>query len=337
LNLTLHKKTSGSHNYSVDKHGKWVRLWNAYEQVLWSVGHVLKSIVHCITRTVKTQEDGFVLIAVIWIAGLLAVTATAFLSLTTSQIFLARNVSESVLLDGAASGMATLASFELAQSNPMQRSPQWQSCSWNADITVNIRIQDQGGLVDLNTANPDLMLALLSGLTRNPQRARKIYAEIQDFKDPDQLSSSGGQEPAQYDGKSYGPKDAPFETPFELDQIPSLSDDEFIALQYLVTVQSQQSGLDLAIAPRELVVLLKAGIISGVDVQQFNTPSAARIYAIEAIATRKGGGVFERRTVINLLRQPEKPFAILEWRRANSIPNDQSTPKPERPCFNVRS
>jgi hypothetical protein len=72
-------------------------------------------------------------------------------------------------------------------------------------------------------------------------------------------------------------------------------------------------------------------------VQQFNTPSAARIYAIEAIATRKGGGVFERRTVINLLRQPEKPFAILEWRKASTIPNDQNTPKPERPCFNVRS
>jgi general secretion pathway protein K len=298
---------------------------------------VLKSTTHYITRIAKSREDGFVLIAVIWIAGLLAVSAMAFLSMTTAQIFLARNIGESLVLDGAASGMATLASFELAQSNALQQSPQWQSCTLNADITVNFRVQDQGGLVDLNTANPDLMLALLSGLTRNPARARNIYAEIQDFKDPDQLLSSGGQEPTQYAGKSYGPKDAPFETPFELDQIPSLSDDEFQALQTLVTVQSQQSGLDLAMAPKELDVLLKAGLTSGVDVQQFNIPSPARIYAIDAIAKRKGGGTFARRTVINLLRQPEKPFAILEWRRATRFPDELSIPKPARPCFNARS
>ena len=298
---------------------------------------MLTSIKHYITIAAKSREDGFVLIAVIWIAGLLAVTATAFLSLTTSQIFLARNVAESQILDGAASGMATLASYELAQSNSAQKSPVWQSCVWNADITVTFRIQDQGGLADLNTANPDLMLALLSGLTRNPARARNIYQEMQDFKDPDQVSSTGGEEPAHYDGKSYGPKNAPFETPFELDQIPSIDNDEFVALQNFVTVQSQQSGLDLIIAPKQLEGLLKAGIVAGVDVQKFNIPSPARIYAIDAIARRKGGGTFQRRTVINLLRQPEKPFAILEWRRVNSSSDDQDGPTPTQPCFNARS
>jgi general secretion pathway protein K len=298
---------------------------------------VLNSIRHYILSIAKSREDGFVLIAVIWIAGLLAITATAFLSLTTSQIFLARNVAESQVLDGAASGVATLESYELAQSNTAQETPQWKSCAWNADISVSFRIQDHGGLVDLNTANPDLMLALLSGLTRNPARARRIYAEIQDFKDPDQLSSSGGQEPSEYAGKTYGPKDAPFETPFELDQIPSLSDDEFQALLSFVTVQSQQSGVDLSKAPQELKVLLKAGGTAGVDVQQFNIPSPARIYAIDAIAKRKGGGTFARHTLINLLRQPDKPFAILEWRRTNNYPNALSIPKPARPCFSARS
>jgi general secretion pathway protein K len=298
---------------------------------------VRRLIKHYINAVAKSREDGFVLIAVIWISGLLAVTATAFLSLTTSQIFLARNVAESQVLDGAASGMATLTSYELAQSTVVQQPPQWKNCVWSREITVSLHVQDQGGLVDLNTANPDLMLALLSGLTKNPERAQKIYEEIQDFKDPDQVSFSGVQEPALYAGKSYGPKNAPFETPFELDQIPSINDDEFIALQGLVTVQSQQSGLDLAAAPKELTNLLKTGIAGGIDVQQFNIPSPARVYAIDAIAQRKGGGSFQRRTIINLLRQPEKPFAILEWRRASTFPNDKNVPPPTQPCFNARS
>ncbi len=298
---------------------------------------MLKLIKHYMKATAKSREEGFVLIAVIWIAGLLAISATSFLSLTTSQIFLARNVAESQMLEGAASGMATLASYELAQSNSTQKSPLWQNCVWNAEVTVSYRIQDQGGLVDLNTANPDLMLALLSGLTRNPERARQIYEEMQNFKDPDQVASTGGEEPEQYKEQSYGPKNAPFETPFELDQIPGIDDDEFVALQNFVTVQSQQSGLDLTLAPKKLEVLLKAGITAGVDVQQFNIPSPARIYAIDAIARRKGGGAFQRHTVINLLRQPEKPFAILEWRRANSLSNDQEGPASIQPCFNARS
>jgi general secretion pathway protein K len=298
---------------------------------------VRRLIKQYINAVAKSREDGFVLIAVIWIAGLLAVTATAFLSLTTSQIFLARNVTESMILDGAASGLATLKSYELSQSNVLPPAPTWTSCRWNAEVTVTFGVKDQGGLIDLNTANPGLMLALLSGLTKDAGRAQKIYEEIQDFKDPDQMSFLGGQEPALYSGKSYGPKNAPFETPFELDQIPSIDDDEFIALQGLVTVHSQQSGLDLAVAPKELTNVLKAGIAAGLDVQQFNIPSPARVYAVDAIAQHKGGGTFQRRTIINLLRQAEKPFAILEWRRANTFPIDKDVPLPTQPCFNVQS
>jgi general secretion pathway protein K len=307
------------------------------KSLFWSARHMLASMKHFLVGATKPREDGFVLIAVIWIAGLLAVTATAFLSLTTSQIFLARNVTESQVLDGAASGMATLASYDLAQSNTVQGAPQWTNCAWNREIAVTIHVQDQGGLVDLNTASPDLMLALLSGLTKSRDRARNIFEEMQDFKDPDQVSVSGGQEPTIYIDKSYGPKNAPFETPFELDQIPSIADNEFITLQQFVTVQSNQSGLDLTAAPIELVDLLKSGIGAGRDVQQFNIPSPARVYALDTTARRTGGGIFQRHTVINLLRQPEKPFAILEWRRASSFSSDNDQPPATRPCFNARS
>ena len=176
-------------------------------------------------RAHQNRDDGFVLIAVIWVAGLLAVSATAFVATTTAQIFLARNVSEEMRLDGAASGVATLRAFNLSQPDAkLSGVSKWQTCSWDTDTSVVWRVQDQGGLVDLNTANPDLLLGLLTGLTKNPQLARKIQDAMQDFKDPDQIVASGGAEPTVYKDKSYGPKNAPFETPFELDQIPEISD-----------------------------------------------------------------------------------------------------------------
>ncbi len=278
------------------------------------------------------------LIAVIWIAGLLAVSATTFVAMTTAQIFLARNVSEEMRLDGAANGVATLTAYNLSQPDAkLSGVSKWQTCSWNTGISVVWRVQDQGGLVDLNTANPDLLLALLTGLTKNPQLARRIQDAMQDFKDPDQIVASGGAEPTFYEGTSYGPKNAPFETPFELDQIPEISDELFLALQNFVTVQSQQQGVDLTVAPDELQVFLKAGIQSGLDIQQFNVPSPARVYAIDAIAQRSGGGTYHRRAMVNLLRQPEKPFAVLEWRRSNKAVADKTKTKPGSPCFSARS
>lgn len=286
----------------------------------------------------QNPDDGFVLIAVIWIAGLLAVSATAFVATTTAQIFLSRNVSEQMRLDGAASGMAALTAYNLSQpDSTISKISKWQTCAWNTDNSIMWRVHDQGGLVDINTANPDLLLALLTGLTKNRQLAYKIQAEIQDFKDPDQIAASGSSEPTLYEGKIYGPKNAPFETPFELDQIPEISDELFLTLQNFVTVQSQQQGIDLTVSPDGLQDLLKAGVQSGVDVQQFNVPSPARVYAIDAIAYRTGGGTYHRRAVVNLLRQPEKPFALLEWRRSNASSTDKAATNPSMPCFNARS
>jgi general secretion pathway protein K len=286
-------------------------------------------------NTADASNAGFVLIAVIWIAGLLAISATAFVAATTAQIFLARNVSEGMRLDGAASGVARLVAYRLALPEAQTAGPpQWLSCRWSKDIEVMFQVQDQGGLVDLNTSNPDLLIALLNGLTRDPQLSRSIHQAIQDFKDPDALAQEGGAEPGLYAGKPYGPKNAPFETPLELDQIPEISDAMFLKVQNYVTVQSQQSGIDLTLAPDDLKQVLNAGVQPGNDLQQFNQPSPSRIFTIDAVASRKAGGIFQRRAMVNVLRQPEKPFAILEWRRASTAQKPFPASKPMGPCFN---
>ncbi len=300
--------------------------------------HLIAVVTKLINSNRDAGDNGFALIAVIWIAGLLAVTATAFLTTTTAQIFLARNVSEETRLDAAASGMARLMAYNLAVlSGPFAGRPVYDSCLWSADILITQSVQDQSGLIDLNTASPNLLLALLTGLSGKADEAQQVYNAIQDYKDPDQLALSGGNEATHYDNKPYGPKNAPFETPFELDQIPQISDALFLRLQALVTVQSQQAGVDLAKAPGELLSLLNTGVQAGTDLQQFNVPSSERMFAIDVVAHRRGGGTFHRRMTINVLHQPERPFTVLEWRRADSATPDKKTANVIRSCFNGKS
>lgn len=283
--------------------------------------------------TCEDNEAGFALIAVIWITGLLAVVTSGFVVNVTSQIFLSRNIAEGKQLDGVASGITMLKAYDLAQmDNSGAAANGWKSCAWNKDIISFYRIQDQGGLVDLNTAAPELLLALLGGITRDPQLSQKIYDDIQDFKDADRLSVRGGDEPVSYQNKTNGPKNAPFESPFELDQIPAVSEELLSQLLGFVTVQSQQTGIDLSKVPDEFLASINPGLNLGTDIQTYNQPSASRIYSIDTVAIRKGGGRFHRRAMINVLRQPEKPFAILEWRRAGGGDYDKITaienPKP---------
>ena len=170
---------------------------------------------------------------------------------------------------------------------------------------------DQASLV------PKTISQSFEGLTRAPQLSRRILGDIHDFKDPDHLSAHGGDEPANYENTTLGPKNSPFESPFELDRIPSISNQLFSRLQDFVTVQSQQAGFDLDKAPEDLLVTINSGLKPGTDMQIYNQPSPTRIYTIDTVAQRGGGGRFHRKVMINLLWQPEKPFAILEWQRSS--------------------
>lgn len=285
-----------------------------------------------------TLDDGFVLIAVIWVCGLLAIIATAFTATVTSQIYATRNVTELASLASAASGMANLVAFQLASAQSEHNANgKWQTCTWNERTEIVFRIQDQGGLIDLNTASPFLVLALLQGLAGNQLGAPKILAAIEDFRDPDQQSVDAAGEQPLYEDKSYGPKNAPFVSPFELDQIPEIPDDLFLELQEFTTIHSQAPGIDLSLAPQRLLAVLSKGKAAGFDLTQFNQPSAARIFAVEAVAMGKAGGIFHRRMLVNILGQPEKPFAILEWRRARSEPLDTTLLQSIGPCIIAKS
>jgi general secretion pathway protein K len=266
-------------------------------------------------------REGFVLIAVIFITGLLAVTTTAFVANVKSNTLFARALLYNQQLESAADGMARLTAFQFATRDVEKPFPMTFVCRWNENINIQYDIQDQAGLVDLNTANPALFIAVLQGLGKPATEASAIAAAIADYKDPDAQAQDGGDEAALYKGPSTGPSDGPFMTVEELDRIPLIDNDLYTQIMPLVTVHSQQPGFDPSQAPKALLDAVganKAGL--------FASPSPVRVYAIRVTAKRERGGAFTRATIIALTGQPDRPYALLKWNVSRLVHSDKLFP-----------
>jgi type II secretory pathway component PulK len=268
-------------------------------------------------RSVK-QDAGFVLIAVIWLAGLLAVVATAFIIAVRSNNLMSSNTAQGAQAELAADGLVRLTMARLVDGGVARRNGEVFVCRWSSDIVAEISVQDQGGLLDINTAVPDLVLAVLRGLGARADDVPGIAAAIQDYRDVDRQSADGGAEPALYQFQTFGPKNAPLDAPEELDQVPEISDELLFKLLPLVSTQSQQTGFDMAVAPMVLKRALAAGGLSDTDLLKFSSPTAAKVFAIDVVATPKNGARYRRVALVALTGQQERPIATLAWQRGRA-------------------
>ncbi len=266
----------------------------------------------------KGNDDGFVLIAVIWIAGLLAVISTAFVLSVRSHTLMARNSVFNAKAEHVANGMTKYLALKLSTEifdAKLNRSGATAYCQWSPELSVAWRIQDNGGLVDINTASPQLLAALFEGLG---VKKGQSTANIVDFRDPDSVTLAGGAEPKTYDGKTYGPKNAPFVSAAELDQLPELDKDILKKLLPIVTTQSQQQGFDPRVAPEQLLKLLGASGPDDPVLNAYIAPSAQKVFEIDVLVESKQKARFFRKANIALQLQPDRPFSILSWERAQS-------------------
>ena len=286
----------------------------------------------------SNEEDGFVLVSVIWMAGLLAVVATAFAITVRSHTLSGSNIIYNTRAEYVADGMTVFTALQLANPANAGAYPKVNGeaafCVWPGETAVAISVQDQGGLVDLNTASPELMGTLLRKLGTDDGMSAGIIAALQDFRDPDQVSTDGGPEPVAYPGKPYGPKNAPFAIAGEIDQIPQISDGLLGELLPLVTVYSQQSGIDLSVAPQHILQLLSNGNSADAELAGFASPTSAKTFSIDVTAELKNGARYRRVAIISILQQPDRPFATLEWMRGGDAGDAEPLPRSGPPCVN---
>lgn len=274
----------------------------------------------------------------IWVLLFLAGALASF-TLTVRSSIQQATVSEAAAQARAlAEGGITLALHDM--SNALS------SVSWSARFpvqgqsracglalgTVVISIVDEAGKIDLNAAGEPLLRRLLSGLGTDAADAARLAAAILDYRDADSTRSPGGAELEEYRqaGRSTGPKNAPFDSTFELAQVLGFSSELAAKVRPFVTVHSGQRGIDPAKSSPELLELIgggrapTAGEPSSLHQPHSLLPtewvsvSTQRAFALRAQATAQRGATHAIEAIVRKTASRSQPLAIASWHQVDA-------------------
>lgn len=283
------------------------------------------------------RERGVALILVLWLIALLTALVGAFA--LTARVEAGQ---DSVLRGNARAQSVARAGMEYAlwrmRGTPATRwQPDGRPYDWSFDgVAVQVRIVDEGGKVDLNTASPALLAGLLRALEVEPGRAQALAAAIVDWRDRDSLQSPGGAEDPDYAsaGVAYGAKDAPFESLGELRLVLGMDADLYRRLLPNVTLYAQRAQPLPAFAPPPVLAALglevstwmaarqaPGGPGGGLGVNPAAAAATTGTYSIESRA-RLGEG---REGVLRALVRAGAPasrdsaYTVLQWEEGAAL------------------
>jgi general secretion pathway protein K len=176
----------------------------------------------CNALTTSSKEGGVALIAVLWLVSLLTLLATAVVTLSVTQRRTVQRYVETVQADMTEDSAIRVALLQLI--NPPERAvaaPIGTQTLKILDSSVDVTLELEAGRIDLNTADPDLLVALFAANGWTERAARSMVARIQDWRDPDDETREQGAESREYRaaGLSYEPRNANFESVDELRQV----------------------------------------------------------------------------------------------------------------------
>lgn len=265
----------------------------------------------------RAESSGFILIAIIWIAGLLAVITSSLTAAVRTHLLFNRNsifgTQASELADGLAQLTAWRLSVDEKREQKLSANGEWQSCTIDKQKAW-ISIQDQDGLVDLNTASPRLLNTLLNA-SLGASQAPSITAVVEDFKDANSVTAKGDAEPEFYANRDFGPSNSPFTSVDELDQIPGVTPPMFAKLTALTTVYSEQIGVSLDSAPDALLSALDV-LRKDAATSEFSAPGSSRVVRITVAVQLSNGTRFVRKAIVTKVGQPDRPYIVNSWQSA---------------------
>lgn len=300
-------------------------------------------------------ERGFALVAVIWIATLLAVVAFIFTTSVRSYISSAEADLATAGAEALAEAGVNLAVLDLVTSagiDGRRRFPVDGSsvvCRLGDGDLLTLSVRDEAGKADLNVASDGLLRALFMGLGLSRPDADARVDAIGDFKDSDSDKRLNGAETDEYAaaGMIAGPKNAAFDAVEELAGIPGFDGELVRKLRPFLTVHSGQDGIDPGSVSAELAAALRRGYEDGQDAlpslldgssplpPPFVSASTQRVFGIQSEVRTARGARFVREAVVSLVEgvssartapggrsnasAKELPYRIWRWRRGESF------------------
>ncbi|ADE16675.1 General secretion pathway protein K [Nitrosococcus halophilus Nc 4] len=289
-------------------------------------------------------ERGIALVVVLWTVTLLAVIAGNFAYTLRIESTLAANLVGRAKARALAEAGVVYAALDLLRPLQMRRfSPDGIPYRWKfGGETVRVSVRDVGGLIDLNTASRELLGGLLGAAGVAEEERDPLLDAIEDWRDPDDVPRLQGAEDEDYlaAGLPYGAKDGPFEDITELQQVLGVSLELYQRIEEFLTLYSEQSGIDPAVAPRGVLLA-----IPGIDFELIEiyleerrvrralgeappplppvgggylAQAGGLAYSVRAEAKTEGGGAAMIEAVISpgSSTSGSLPYSVLEWRES---------------------
>ncbi|MGH8479059.1 MAG: general secretion pathway protein GspK [Gammaproteobacteria bacterium] len=300
---------------------------------------------------------GVALIAVLWIVALLTVIGAGFALDMRTETTLTQELLAGARARAAAEAGVFRGIWELLKPDRRRR--------WRADGTerrwsfrsyrVIIALQNEGGRIDLNSAGAELLGALLEANGVEDERRATLVDAIQDWRDPDDARGANGAEDPEYqaEGRAAGPKNGPFNTVAELQQVLGMSRRLYERIAPALTVHSRQPKVDAQLAPPSVLRAVLTGGSGSEDALEefladkeqeadepggtgeprrlaipglnprFLSTSNGEIYTIQAMATVRRSNVASAvahvSATIRVTNQPRRPYTVLAWREGREL------------------
>lgn len=310
----------------------------------------------------KWRQRGIALVLVLWVTLLLSVIVGSFTLVSRVETLTARNLLDSTRAHFAAQAGLHYAVSVMSANDPEQEwVPDGRDFTLQIDdATVEISVVDESGRIDLNAAQREQLVSLFESVTEpgpdpkrdepeplDPRRVEELADAILDWRDPDDLVRLYGAEAVEYErvGYPYGPRNGPFASVEELQQVMGMNYELYRQVEPAVTVYSGRSEVNLAYAPRQ-VLLAQPGVTpdladryitereqTGADglppLLPGTAPTLARggsvTYSIESRAALPNGASSTLEAVVRLRPTAAgRPFSIVRWKE-----NDFSSDDPE--------
>lgn len=260
----------------------------------------------------QRQARGIALVSVLWTLILLSAVAAGVSATVRNESRHVRNLLSATQSQYAAQGAIELAVLNLlapmATRWPADGSVQHASI---ADARLRIAVFNENGKVDLNFAQQVLLDAVLTGANMHVEQRAALVDAIMDWRDGDDLRRLNGAEDSDYAdaGKSYGAKDARFETVEELLLVLGMTPAIYESVAPLFTVYSRQPIPDPAFVPSQLRDFIT-------ELGSSSPDTTESVYTVH-VEARVGDDVMTQlvATIVLAPGYRQSPYRILGWKQ----------------------
>ncbi|UVK46530.1 general secretion pathway protein GspK [Mesorhizobium sp. AR07] len=259
----------------------------------------------------ESAGSGFSLVAVLVFMLIVSAIVVPFAVTAKTRLMIANNEVEQERLSLLAEGLGNVVASELidglgAKIFELDFTP--AACR-AGDLSFDVRVQDHGGLINLNAADDTLLALGFASLGFERQTAQALAKAAIRFRDSAK-PFAGKPQPRSPAGPPED-KQAPFESVSELQEFSALASMSLQDLHAVFTVNSERSTISADRAPNRLRAFLARGSSASVT----EAAADASAYTVELVVRRDGAGITGEAGFI-IKRSPADPKAF--WRLSRS-------------------